>query len=274
MRNLILLGSGRSGTSLLASLFRNVPDIFYGYDVLAPTIANPRGYYEDEVVNAVNNILLRQITGTMLLDLVPEKLLPWVARRFSWMHRDTRSLWIARPRRPLRWRLGYDIAHLIGRICSHQPFCLKDPRFCFTLSLWMPYLPEGVRFLAVVRHPAATVQSMVRDASELYERPLALTRDWAFEHWQLAQEKILAMRTTARNPDDWLIVGFDELVSGAAVPVIEAFAECKVDSGKIDANIIRSGSAGELPVPEACASLYETMLTLAAQDRQRWTPAR
>jgi hypothetical protein len=272
MRNLILLGSGRSGTSAVASLFRNVPGIFYGYDVLAPTIANPRGYYEDEVVNAVNNILLRQITGTMLLDLVPERLLPWVERRFSWMHRDTRSLWIARPRRPLRWRLGYDIAHLIGRICSHQPFCLKDPRFCFTLPMWMPYLPEGVRFLAVVRRPAATVQSMMRDASELYERPLALTRNWAFEHWQLAQEKILAMRG-AQGADHWLIVDFDEVLNGAAMPAIEAFAECKVDVGAIDTRIIRSETAPELSTPQACIRLYETMVTLARQNQQRWLPA-
>ena len=167
MRNLIILGSGRSGASAVAGLFRNVPDVFYGYDVLSASISNPRGYFECEVVNFINNVLLRQMTGTALLDVLPKPLLRYVEDRFSRMHRDTRSLWLACPRRPLPWRLGYEWAHMMVRLTAHRPFCLKDPRFSFTLPIWRPHLPDETRFIVVFRDPETTVASMLRDATAL-----------------------------------------------------------------------------------------------------------
>ena len=83
MRNLIILGSGRSGTSAVAGLFRNVPGVFYGYETLAPSPGNERGYYECEVVNAINNLLIRQMTGAALLDLAPAAWLPFIENRFA-----------------------------------------------------------------------------------------------------------------------------------------------------------------------------------------------
>src|SRR3546814_18283334 len=95
MNNLIILGSGRSGTSAVAGLFRNVKDVFYGYDVLAPTDGNTTGYFEAEVVNAVNNVLLRQMTRVSILDVLPEWLVSRVSNRFPVPHRDTPPLWLS-----------------------------------------------------------------------------------------------------------------------------------------------------------------------------------
>jgi hypothetical protein len=270
MRNLIILGSGRSGTSAAASLFRNVPGVFYGYDILPQTVSNPSGYFEDEVVNALNNVLLRQMTGTALLDLVPERLLPWVEGRFPRMHRDTRALWIARPRRRLPWRLGYELAHLMGRIAAHRPFCLKDPRFCFTLPLWRSYLPDDVRFLVVVRNPQETIRSMLQDARALYgDRPLPLTEKWARGHWQLAHETILEQRAGPADGDRWLIVTFDDILAGNALPAISAFAECEIDAGMIRRSLARQRSAGDDASP-ACARLYRKLCAIADDDLRRW----
>jgi len=159
MKNLIVLGSGRSGTSAVAGLFRNEPDIFYGYDILEASGGNPTGYYECEVVNALNNILLRQMTGVSLLDVLPTSLVRLVEGHIPWAHRDMRSLWLACPKHRLNWKLSYDIGHLIGRLSRHQPFCLKDPRFGFTLPLWRPYLPSDVKYLVVFRDPGRPSQA-------------------------------------------------------------------------------------------------------------------
>lgn len=262
MRNLIILGSGRSGTSAVAGLFRKVPNIFYGYDALEPTPGNRFGYYEDEVVNALNNVLIRQMTGTALLDLAPPKWLPHIEKRFSWMHRDTRSLWMARPTKPLNWRLSYDLAHLMGRICAHQPFCLKDPRFGFTLPLWRPYLPEDTRFLVVFRDPDPTVKSMLRDARALYEPPLPVTETWCLEHWRLLYTRVLEQRDD--DEAGWLFVNSDEVISGAAVPAIEAFADCAVDTSQLDGRLLRAAPA------ETDDPLYHSLCEVAAEDRARW----
>jgi hypothetical protein len=276
MRNLIILGSGRSGTSVAAGLFRRIPNIFFGYDVLRPSEANPRGYFEDEVVNAINNLLIRQMTGTALLDVIPPRLLPWVERWFPWMHRDTRSLWLACPRRPLAWRLGYDLGHLICKITSHQPFCLKDPRFSFTLPLWQPYLPERTRFLVVFRDPARTVNSMLRDAKELYPgRPLPLTKRWAIDHWSLAYRRIMEQRSAVGvQAEDWLLVDSDDVISGAALAAIECFAECRVDVGHVDVGLmhVRPIEASEKATAK-CADVYRELRATAEQDLRRCSQA-
>jgi Sulfotransferase family len=272
MRNLIILGSGRSGTSAVAGLFRNLPGVFYGYEILPATPANQRGYFEDQVVNALNNLLLRRMTGVALLDLVPEQWLETVGKHFPWMHRDYRSLWIARPRRPLPWRLGWELEHLIGVIVRHEPFCLKDPRFTFTLPMWRPLLPAGTRFLVVFRHPAHTVSSMLRVAKEFYpDRPLALTPSWAFEHWRLAYERVLAQRQEQGGNNDWLYVRAEDVMSGTALQAIETFAECRVDASHLDARLFRAepGSSGEAEAVIACMPLYERLCALSAEDLRR-----
>jgi len=266
MRNLIVLGAGRSGTSCVASLFRRVPSIYFGYEALAGTLSNARGYYEDEVVNTINNILLRQMTGTAILDVLPEFLLRRVEKRFPWTHRDTRSLWLARPTRPWRWRTGYELAHLMGRICAHQPFCLKDPRFSFTLPLWQPYLPNGTRFLAVFRDPELTVQSMMRDAKSLYDPPLALTEDWAFDHWRLAYSNIITMRKSSARADDWLFINFDDVLDGSAFPAIETFADCHVDPEAIEQDLVRFRHRESASENRTCAAVFDEMLQQAQKD--------
>lgn len=234
MNNLIILGSGRSGTSAVAGLFRNVKDVFYGYDVLAPTDGNTTGYFEDEVVNAVNNVLLRQMTRVSILDVLPEWLVSRVENRFPWTHRDTRSLWLALPRHSLPRGASYDLAHLMGRIVRHQPFCLKDPRFGFTLPMWRPYLPEDVLFLVVFRNPADTIRSILRDATELYgNRPLPITERWATDHWKLMYESILAQRAQDKNKAAWLFVEFPVALSQTCLPAVEDFCDCSVDSSHI-----------------------------------------
>ena len=268
MRNLIILGSGRSGTSAVAGLFRRVPGIFYGYETLAASQGNQRGYYECEVANAINNVLIRQMTGTALLDLVPLPLLPGIENRFPWMHRDTRALWMARPRNPLKWRLSYDLAHLIGRIVSHRPFCLKDPRFGFTLDLWRPHLPDDTRFLVVYRDPERTVGSMLHDSTALYERPLPVTEDWAARHWSLVYDRILAERE--KDASRWLVVRNDEVISGAALPAIEAFAECRIDAGHIDAKFL---TAAPSPATSRawgdCHRMHERLGEISDRDLRR-----
>lgn len=268
MKNLIILGSGRSGTSAVAGLFRSEPGIFYGYDILEPTGDNPTGYYECEVVNTLNNILLRQMTGVSLLDVLPSWLLPSVERRFSWVHRDTRSLWLARPKRQLRWRLSYDIAHLMHRMARHQPFCLKDPRFTFTLPLWQPYLPDGVRFVVVFRHPVATVASIMRDAVALYgNRPLPVDRAWTIDHWKMVYENILQQRL--EDPDKWMFIDFEQVKSGLSLDALGAFSDSTLDKTHLRVSASRTV---ELPrdMGSECEQLYSTLCRQAELDRTRF----
>ena len=270
MKNLIVLGSGRSGTSAVAGLFRNEPGVFYGYDILEPSGGNQTGYYECEVVNTINNILLRQLTGVSLLDHLPQ----WPARLFErflpWTHRDVRSLWLARPRRQPTRELSYDIAHLIGRMSRHQPFCFKDPRFGFTLPLWQPYLPPDVRYLVVFRDPADAIASILRDAKESYDdRPLAVTEQWAVEHWKLIYQCILSQRRVEES--QWMFLNFNDVLTEECQAALTVFVGAKPDTEQLEPARIgrhraRAGNEGD-----DCRTLYDELCNLARDDLQLLT---
>jgi len=108
---------------------------------------NPKGTFEDRSVNAINEDLLE--------PLFPRWRLP-VGR--SWARRRTLQ-------RGLRWasalppsvevRSRPDVDERIAEHVSHEPFCFKDPRFCYTLPAWRPHLRDAV-LLCVFREPERT----------------------------------------------------------------------------------------------------------------------
>ena len=60
-RNGLILGSGRSGTSMLAGTLRGA-GYYMGAHLLPADEANPRGYFEDDEINAINEALLAAVT--------------------------------------------------------------------------------------------------------------------------------------------------------------------------------------------------------------------
>ena len=62
LHNVLILGSGRSGTSMVAGLFRD-SGYYLGFDLLAASAANPYGYFEDTGITEINNLLLRWMLG-------------------------------------------------------------------------------------------------------------------------------------------------------------------------------------------------------------------
>ncbi|GAG00922.1 unnamed protein product, partial [marine sediment metagenome] len=89
------MGSGRSGTSLVAGCLRNA-GYCMGGDLIEPTESNPRGYFESREVNALNEALMRGVSaerGPGFLGVFPGRVLRhdqlWLAcfppgRRVQW----------------------------------------------------------------------------------------------------------------------------------------------------------------------------------------------
>jgi hypothetical protein len=57
MRNCIILGSGRCGTSMAAGCLAKA-GYFMGEQLLPPRSANPKGLFEDEEINDINEQIL------------------------------------------------------------------------------------------------------------------------------------------------------------------------------------------------------------------------
>src|SRR5438105_10232021 len=111
MRNCLILGSGRSGTSMLAGMLRGAA-YYMGAHLIPADDGNPKGYFEDDEINAINEALLAPVT--------PRFLRP----SYGWR-------WLAQVPVGTPLTCPADIAERIEAQTRRVPFAFKDPRFCY-----------------------------------------------------------------------------------------------------------------------------------------------
>jgi hypothetical protein len=261
VRNLLILGSGRSGTSMTAALFAET-GAWQGESSYRPRAANPFGFYEDAEINRLNDeLIVRMLAGgwrRLLWELGPR------------LHRDPRALWLAAPRRLRRVEAAPEQAERMRKHAGRTPFCLKDPRFGLTLPAWRPHLPAGTRFVVVFRHPDVTVDSMLREARESYAPPLPLDAHFAYLSWRRMYRRLLRH---ARQ-GEWFFASYDQLASGEALPALEAFAETALCPGRIRPEASRARlRRSPLSGAARARNLYAELERRARQDLARFGPA-
>jgi hypothetical protein len=252
MKNLLILGSGRSGTSLMGGLL-GASGYFMGDDLLAAREANPKGFFESKDVNRLNEDLIT--------TAIPRRLSPWWQLRYGRPPQPD-SRWVARLPVNLRLRVTPELDDRIKRMVSREPFCFKDPRLSYSLPAWIPHL-RNTGIICVFRHPVATAKSLVRECQD--DRRLhcvGMTPRRALQLWKLMYLHVLRHRM--RYPGDWLFVHYDQLLSSAAFPRIERFSGAPVDASFPDASLQRSRA--DAPVPRGLARLYGHLCELAEYD--------
>lgn len=248
MRSCVILGSGRSGTSMLAGMLRSA-GYYMGDQLLPPTSSNPKGYFEDRAVNNLNEDLLAQ-----LLPVKPSgprgRLYPW---RLSYGH-----LWLAVLDLNSTVQVTPEIEARMQKVVNQRPFCFKDPRFCYTLEAWRPILGDPV-FLCVFREPGRTATSMITDSRErTYLRGLRLTKRRAVRVWTSMYQHVLERHS---QQGQWLFVHYDQILDGTAISQIESAVETEIDTSFVDVNLKRSHDAGGLP--RCTSEIYQRLCTLA-----------
>jgi len=242
-RNVVILGSGRSGTSLLAGTLARA-GWYVGDDPYPGRPANPGGFFETAEINGLNEYLIARALRSH----------PPLGR----MQR-----WLAVARAPLALEVPAHVEQRMRALASRAPFAFKDPRFCATLSAWRPALGDA-RLVCVFREPAATAESMLRERAEAeYLRGVELDFAGALEVWRTMYERVLEER---RKGGAWLFVHYEQLLAPEGLARLEAFVGGPVDRGFPDGALSRSRS--QRPVPTEVAALYRELCALAG-----WSPA-
>jgi Sulfotransferase family len=254
MRSCVILGSGRSGTSMLAGMLHSA-GYYMGDQLLPPTSSNPKGYFEDRVVNELNEDLLVQ-----LLPVRPSgktrRLYPW---RLSYGHQ-----WLAVLSPETTVQATPALATRIQSVICQRPFCFKDPRFCYTLEAWRPMLGDAA-FLCVFREPGRTASSMITDSREqTYLSDLRLTRRRALRVWTSMYRHIIQKH---RCRGQWLFVHYDQIFDGSAIPRIENLVEANITTSFVDRSLRRSVTSDR--VPRSTADIYDQLCLLADYDMER-----
>ena len=257
MHNLLILGSGRSGTSMTAGLFRE-SGAYMGESFHPPRAANQFGFFEDEEINAIND----QIVLRMLQRGWPRR-----AWRFApAIHRHPNALWLAAPRRIRAVDAPPELREAMRKHLD-APFCLKDPRFGFTLPTWRPELPD-TRFVVVFRDPDTTVDSMLREARET-SKPLPLTADWAYKAWDRMYRRLL---DELSREGEWLFIRYEAIASGTALPALEAFAQTGLCTTQVSPDVRRAQPRADTSArARRCRTLFERLLERANRDVADWS---
>lgn len=147
-RNIIVVGTPRSGTSLAASIFARQGH-FVADDESAqlrdPDHFNPGGYWEAEPLIEANVRLFDRVGfehhNTWIFDPISAE---QAGRISSLLPTD-------------------EDRELVARFEAHRPWVWKDPRLCYTLGYWWPLVDRvSTVVLFVRRDPEETFKSFAR----------------------------------------------------------------------------------------------------------------
>jgi hypothetical protein len=248
MKNCIILGSGRSGTSMVAGTLAGA-GYFMGERLYGPREGNPKGFFESPDVNGVNEDILARA--------IPRR--PPVIGR--WFYRDRpapRQRWLARVPTDTPMPCPARASKRIECLVQRSPFCFKDPRFCYTLPAWRPFL-ENTVFVCVFRHPAATAASIVKECKDApYLHSLYMNSEIALEVWRLMHEHVLSLH---RHEGEWLFLHFDQVLGDDGLERLGRHVDARVDHEFPDAALRRSLSSG--CVPQMIKCVYDELCQLS-----------
>jgi Sulfotransferase family len=256
-RNCLVLGCGRSGTSLTAGLLAGA-GYFMGDAPVGPgvTEGNPKGQFEDPEINGINEDLLGRAIRRYRRRLV-NKLFHCSRRRelrLRYSHR-----WLAALPPNVSIPTTPELAERIRKLTTREPFCFKDPRFSYTLKSWRPFVRDAV-LICVFRHPAVTAASIVTECRRReYLHDLAMDTARALRVWEHVYRYILKVQYPAGG--NWLFIHYDQVMDGSARERIERALGVTVDQSFPEAGLRRSQPAGE-PTP-ASLKLYCMLADLA-----------
>jgi GT2 family glycosyltransferase len=239
MHGLFLLGCARGGASVAAGALAR-SGLALGEHPGGPTLASPRGTYQAPAVAALNEALLAPAVA-------PEELLFDGQRWLAELPAD-----LALPAHPgLEDALG---AHV------RRPFCLKDPRFVWTLPAWREHVDDA-RCVCVFRDPVVTAESIVetcRTSPELAR--LGVDRARALRVWSAAHRRVLRLMDAG---GEWLVLHLDQLLTGDGLARLAAFAGVAVSRSSVVPELRRAAPLAGAPA-EARA-LYRELCARSGQ---------
>lgn len=248
MKNCLILGSGRSGTSMVAGTLAKA-GYFMGDRLIPARDGNPKGFFEDEEINRLNEELLAQV--------LPKR--PRFIGRYFFRDRPLYGQkWLAQVPVGTTIPSNPQIIEKIKAIAQREPFCFKDPRFCYTLPVWRSCL-NNVVFVCVFRDPITTAKSIMKEVS--YDQHLHyfnIKFEQALDIWLLMYKHILEIH---QFEGEWLFLHYDQVLTGEGLEKLATFTGASIDCSFPDISLRRSQS--EQPIPKKTETMYQHLCELA-----------
>lgn len=224
MNNCLIMGSGRSGTSMMGGIMHDA-GYYMGEDLYPGRDSNPKGFFENAEINGLNERILSHYDNKW--DKVKNKI----------FNKAT----IYAPSEGQRWLISLKeeinvnyidniLKKRIQNAISKQSFCYKDPRFSYTLPVWEKFLPSDTKFIVMFRSPGVTINSILRECANTgYLHNLQIDKDKAEESWINIYKHV--KKSYKRKPEKFLFMHYEQVYKGSGLEKLSSFlsAEIKVD---------------------------------------------
>lgn len=263
MHDCLILGAGRSGTSMLGGILADA-GYFLGDRLYPPRGSNPRGFFEDAGINAINEDILSAYDATPTV-YSRGRIRRWVRGAFGRHGRNnpgSNQRWLVAL--PLETRVECsraDVEERIREAVSRRPFAYKDPRFAFTYAVWAPALPEQTRLVGIIRDPSVTVQSVLQEcASMRYLRRLDIDPRIAFEVLRLHYLRLLRLAEEAAHAVQF--VHYEQILGETGVASLANFLDAPLRDSFADPSLRRS--TAEVRAPAAVLRVYAELCERAS----------
>ena len=248
------MGSGRSGTSMLGGIFYQA-GYFMGDGLYKGNQSNPKGFFENSLVNNTNELIL---------SFYNKKILPYYfykLLRISKPNPKKRQQWLCSiPQCTDISFFNTNVKSNILSLTKKSPFCYKDPRFSYTLPVWFPYLPSETRLLCVFRRPNVTVESILNECmASSYLKSLFINSDYAYNVYINIYRHIF--KNMVGSEEKFFFAHYDQIISGQIIASLSEFVQASLSSAFADPTLYRTHSSR--PIPQKAMEVYTVLCNLA-----------
>ena len=243
MYNCLILGSGRSGTSMVAGTLAHA-GYFMGERLYTPRPSNPKGFFETYEINAINEAILKPLTPWTPPRFRPGRLYHLLCRTIFSRRFTTGGRWLAKIPVGVLLASSPAIEARIRAVTDRAPYCFKDPRFCYTLPVWRPWL-SNTRFVCVFRDPTISARSMLQESQSVPKLAgLKLTYADCLEVWRLMYTHVLDIHSQEGN---WLFLHYDQVLDSSGLERLATFLKVTPDCSFPEPALRRTQPAENMP---------------------------
>ena len=275
MKNCLVFGSGRSGTSMMGGILHNA-GYFMGRSLYAACDSNPKGFFENAEINGINETILSKYDKPYqnilkYVGLDKATIMRYLARKMPRALRNHFCSTVYRPYELQRWLMSIppsvriinsdeEIASRIRRAVQCEPFSYKDPRFSYTLPVWKKHLHEDTIFICLFREPDVTVASILKECwSRKYLQNLAITEKEAFEVWSNMYKHVL--KNWEYSNSNFICVHYNHVFGGAILQKLSEMLNVELKYDFVSKELKRS--EGGCYIPDEVEHLYTKLCELS-----------
>ena len=256
MNNCLVMGFGRSGTSLMGGIL-NDAGYFLGENLYPPRDSNPKGFFENDFINGINEHILETYNITQLhnqIQFVDKPLSPF---KPGYGQRWLMYLPTEIPVTKVIPQIGKEITIAI----QHKNFAYKDPRFNYTLRAWLPFLDQKTIFICMFREPGITLSSVLKECNTAdYLRDFYIDTDLAEKIWCLSYSHLLeAVKYIGLSR--FHFIHYRQLLMGEALSYLSDALDTTLNGQFTD--IILNRTSSSINVKTDTGTLYQRLCELA-----------